>query len=166
MALPTWDVFIGLAFVLGIAYGFILRREKVITAVCSTYIGIVIATNFSEYLFQFFNGNKFIAGQVWIKSNASIGTIAIATLLISSFLISGAINSAKTKPGDISPLEVMIYSALNIALIISAIIGFLPEASRVHMMETSKMAKIIFDYKTLWVLLPPLSLIVLNFRRK
>jgi len=166
MALPTWDVFIGLAFVLGIAYGFILRREKVITALCSTYIGIVIATNFSEYLFQFFNGNKFIAGQIWIKSNASVGTIAIVTLLVSSFLISGAINSAKSRPGDVSPLEVLIYSALNIALIVGAIVGFLPEESRAHVIETSKMAKIIFDYKTLWVILPPLSLIVLNFRRK
>lgn len=166
MPLPTWDVFIGLAFVIGMAYGFILRREKVITSLCATYIGIVIATNFSDYLFQFFNGNRFIAGQLWIKSNASVGTIAIVTLLVSSFLVAGAVNSAKNKSGDISPLEVMVYSALNIALLISAVIGFLPEVSRANMLETSKMATIIFNYKTLWVVLPPLSLIILNFRRK
>ena len=166
MPLPTWDVFIGLAFLIGIAYGFILRREKTITLLCSTYIGIVIASNFSDYLFQFFNGNKFIAGQIWIRSNASITTIAIATLLVSIFLISGAINSASNKSGDISPFEVIIYSALNIALIISTIITFLPAPARDTMLAGSKLATLVFHYKTLWVILPPIALIGLNLRRK
>lgn len=166
MPLPTWDVFIGLAFILGIAYGFILRREKTITALCSTYIGIVIASNFSEYLFQVFNGNKLIANQIWIRSSASLPTVSIITLLASSFLIAGAINSTQSKPGDMSPFEVAIYSALNIALIIATIIGFLPEAGQASILASSKVATIIFNFHTAWVILPPLALIILNFRRK
>jgi len=166
MPLPTWDVFIGLAFVLGIAYGFILRREKTITALCSTYIGIVIATNFSEYLYEVFNGNKFIADQIWIRSNASLATVSIITLLVSSFLIAGAINSTQSKPGDISPFEVFIYSALNIALLTAMVIGFLPEASREGILATSKMASTVYNLRTAWVILPPLALVILNFRRK
>ena len=166
MPLPTWDVFIVIAFALGIAYGFILRREKTITVLCSTYIGIVIASNFSDYLFELFNGNKFIAGQIWIKSNASLSTISIAVLLISSFLISGAINSSSSKPGDISPFEVAIYSALNMALIVSSIIGFLPDSTRESVIISSRAAAILFAYRTAWVILPPAALIFLNLKRK
>ncbi len=166
MPLPTWDVFIGLAFILGNAYGFILRREKTITALCSTYIGIVIASNFSGYLFELFNGNKFIADQIWIKSNASLSTVSIMTFLIATFLVAGSINSTKSRPGDISPLEVLVYSTLNIALITATIIGFLPDSTREAMISSSKIATIVYNYRTLWVVLPPLALIILNFRRK
>lgn len=166
MPLPTWDVFIGLAFVLGIAYGFVLRREKTITALCSTYIGIVIASNFSEYLFQIFNGNKLIANQIWIRSNASLSTVSIVTFLASSFLIAGAINSTQSKPGDISPFEVIIYSGLNIALIIATILSFLPETNQVAILASSKIASVVSNLHTAWVILPPLALVILNFRRK
>lgn len=166
MHLPTWDVFIGLAFILGIAYGFILRREKTITTLCSTYIGIVIATNFSQYLFEVFNGNKFIANQIWIRSNASLSTVSIATLLVSSFLIAGAINSTNSKAGDISPFEVLVYSALNIALLTATIIGFLPATNQAAILASSHTANIIYSFRTAWVILPPLALIFLNFRRK
>ena len=166
MPLPAWDVFIGLAFLIGNAYGFIIRREKTITVLCSTYIGLVIATNFSSYLFEFFNGNKMIANQLWIRSNASLSTISIVTLLFSTYLVSGAINSTNQKPGDISPFEVFIYSSLNIALLVASVIGFLPEASREAALATSKIAPIIYNYRTTWVILPPLALVILNFRRK
>ncbi|OQB06326.1 MAG: hypothetical protein BWY19_00317 [bacterium ADurb.Bin212] len=166
MPLPTWDVFIIIAFILSVAYGFILRREKTITVLCSTYIGIVIASNFSNYLYELFNGDKFIAGQVWIKSDASLPTISIALLLISSFFISGAINSTSNKAGDISPFEIFLYSTLNMALIIATILNFLPEETRIMANNSSKIANIIYSYHTVWVIAPPILLIFLNFRKK
>ena len=166
MPLPTWDIFIGFAFVAGIAYGFILRREKVVTTLCSTYIGIVVATFFAKYVFDFFNGNRLFAGQVWIHSNASISTVSIVVFLIVTFLISGVIISNSSKAGDVAPLEVIIYSALNMALIISTVLGFLPEEMRSKYVETSKLASLILHYNTLWIILPVIALVVLNFKRK
>ncbi|OGD62136.1 hypothetical protein A2215_03845 [Candidatus Berkelbacteria bacterium RIFOXYA2_FULL_43_10] len=166
MPLPTWDVFIGLIFIVGIAYGLILRREKTITTLCSTYIGLVIATSFSSYIFDFFNGNKVVANQIWIRSSASLSTVSIATLLLATFLVSGAINSTSSKAGDVSFFEVIVYSSLNIALILSAVLGFLPEEARAGYLEASRFARILFDLKTLWVVLPPIALVILNFRRK
>lgn len=166
MPLPTWDVFIVIAFILSVAYGFILRREKTITVLCSTYIGIVIASNFSNYIYDLFNGDKFIAGQLWIKSDASLPTISITLLLVSSFFISGAINSTSNKAGDISPFEVFLYSTLNMALIIATILNFLPLETRQSVIETSRIASILFSYHTLWVVLPPIILIFLNLRKK
>ena len=164
--IPSWDVFIGLTFVLGVAYGFILKREKTITVLCSTYIAMVMASSFSEYVFQFFQGNKVIANQVWVKSNVSESTVAIALFLIVLFFVSGAINSAASGSGDLSPIEVIIYSALIMAIIISTIIGFLPEASRNNITAASRVASIIYGLRTLWIIAPPISLVILNFRRR
>lgn len=166
MPLPTWDVFIGLAFVIGIAYGFILRREKTITFLCSTYIGIVIASSFSQYIFELFNGNKVIANQVWIHSNASTSTISIILLLVSAFLISGAINSTAKSGGDLSPFEIIIYSAMNMALIVSSIIVFLAPEKRDALLAVSKIGSFLYSTRTVWVVVPPIVLIVLNLRKK
>ena len=164
--IPSWDVFIGLTFVLGIAYGFILKREKTITVLCSTYIAMVMAGSFTDYVFQFFHGNKVIANQIWVKGNLSQSTVAIALFLIVLFFVSGAINSAASGSGDLSPVKVIIYSALIMAIIISTIIGFLPEVTRNNVIAGSKVASIIYGFKTLWIIAPPISLVLLNFRRK
>ena len=166
MPLPTWDIFIGFAFVVGIAYGFILRREKVVTTLCSTYIGIVVATNFSKYVFDFFNGNRLFAGQLWIHSNASISTVSIAVFIVVTFLISGVIISNSNKAGDVAPLDVIVYSSLNMALIISTVLNFLPQEIRSKYVETSKLASTILHFNTLWIILPVIALVILNFRRK
>ncbi len=165
-SLPSWDIFIGLTFLVGIGYGFILRRDKTITLLCSTYIGLVIASSFSEDIFQFFNGNKVIANQIWIRSNAPISTIAIVLFVASVILIAGAINSSSNRTGDISPIEVVAYSALSMAIIITSVIGFLPEPARLHCLEVSTAARYLFAYKSLLLVAGPLSLIILNFRRK
>ena len=164
--IPSWDVFIGLTFVLGIAYGFILKREKTITILCSTYIAMVMSSSFTEYVFQFFQGNKVIGNQIWIKGNMSSSTVAIALFLLVLIFVSGAINSSSSSSGDLSPLEVIIYTALTMALVISTIIGYLPEATRIDVLATSKIGSIIYGFRTLWIIAPPISLVILNFRRK
>ncbi|MEK7096610.1 MAG: hypothetical protein AAB881_01525 [Patescibacteria group bacterium] len=165
MPLPTWDVFIGLAFFVGIAYGFILRRDKTITTLCSVYMGLVISESLSKTVFDFFNGNATIANQLWIRSNVSVSTITIVLFVGSILAITAAINSSNRREGDISPFEVIIYSGLAMALIIASIVGFLPEATRTHILEVSKVVRIIFQYKTLLIIIPPISLVVLNLKK-
>jgi len=164
--LPSVDIFIGLFFLVGIAYGFLLQREKTITTLVSVYMGIVIATSFSQSVFEFFNGNKVIAGQIWIRSNASTSTIAIILFLLSTFLVSGAINSKSKRSDDLSLFEVIVYSGLMVALILSSILGFLPTVSRAHYIEISQAAKYLWNFRTLFVLLPPILLILLNWKKK
>lgn len=166
MTLPSVDVFIALLFIVGIGYGFLLRRDKAITTLCSVYIGLVIASSFSENVYAFFNGNAMIANQIWIRSNASSSTIAIILFLICIFFISGAINSSSNRAGDISPLEVIIYSGLTVALIISSILNFLPPEVQKNYVDASRAARILLGYRTLIVVSAPLLLVLLNMRRK
>ena len=166
MPLPSVDVFIALIFVVGIAYGFLLRREKTITTLCSAYVGLVIASSFSETVYKFFNGNTTIANSVWIRSNASVSTISIVLLLLCIFLISGSIHSSGSKAGDISPLEVIIYSALTVALVLSSVLNFFPPETRAHYTEASKVAKALFNFRPLIIVAAPAILVILNFRKK
>ncbi len=166
MQLPSVDIFIGLAFLLGIAYGFILKREKTITALCSVYVGLVIASTFSDQVFKFFNGNAIVANSIWIRSNASLSTISIVLFLLSIFFISGAISSHtnSSKNNEVSPMEVIIYMAFTMALIISSILIFLPEATTNNYIATSTTAKILLNYRTFWVIGAPVMIVLLNIR--
>jgi hypothetical protein len=165
MQLPSVDVFIGLFFLFGVAYSFIFNREKIVTTLCSVYVGIVIAGSFSQTIFDFFNGNKVVANQLWIRGNASTSTIAIILLLASVILISGAIKVGK-KGEESSMLDVLLYGTLSVALILSSVMGFLPEATRNHYIEISQVAKYLHNWHTLFVVLPPIILIIMNFRKK
>jgi len=164
--LPSLDIFIGLAFIFGTAYGFILKRDKTITILCSVYIGLVISSSLAESVFKFFNGNATIANQVWIRSNASLSTIAIALFLISIFFISGAINSSANRSSDVSALEVIVYSAFIVALIVTTILNYLPAETSHRYIETSRLAKFLFDKRTFIVIGAPIVIILLNFRKK
>jgi hypothetical protein len=165
MQLPSVDVFIGLFFLIGVVYSFLLQRGKTITTLCSVYIGIVIASSFSQTIFEFFNGNKVIANQVWVRGNTSTSTIAIVLFLASIILVSGAINSKNNKSDDISVTEVLVYSVLMIALILATVMGFLPEAARNHYIDTSVVAKYIYTWRIFFVVMPPIMLIILNWKK-
>ena len=167
MQLPSWDVFIGLAFLFGIAYGFILQREKIIATLCSVYVGMVIASTFSQTIFDFFNGNKVIANQIWIKSNASVSTIAIVLFFITIIAVAGALNSRSGgKNGEISMIEIFMYSSMMIALVIASVLGFMPEAVQAHAIQVSKAAAIIFQIKTFLIVSPPIILVIFGWRKK
>ena len=162
--LPSVDVFIGLFFLFGVAYGLIFQREKIITTLCSVYVGIVVAENFSGTVFQFFNGNKVVANQLWIKSNASASTVAIVLFLLTILLISSAISVKRRSDTNNSSFNSVLYSVLAVALILASVLGFLPEASRNHYLELSIVARYLYNFKTLLVVLPPIVLVITGFR--
>lgn len=166
MQLPSVDIFIGLAFLVGIAYGFILKRDKTITILCSVYIGLVISSAFAQSVFNFFNGNSTIANQIWIRSNASLSTISIVLFLICIVFVSSAINSTASRGGDISAFEVVVYSGFTMALIISTVLSFLPAATSQHFLDISMAARILKNYRTALVVGAPLMIIFLNLRHK
>lgn len=166
MQLPSVDVFIGLFFLFGVAYGFLFQREKIVTALCSVYVGIVIAETFSGSVFDFFNGNKVVGNQLWIKSNASAPTIAIVLFLATILLLTSSIKAGRSTNNGPSMIEILLYSILSVALIISSILGFLPEATRTHYLEISRVARYLFDWHTLFVLTPPIALVIINWKKK
>ncbi len=167
MNLPSWDLFITLFFIVAIGYGFILQRDKVITTLLSVYTGIVVAGAVSEPVRLFFAGDKTLANQVWIRSNASPFTIQTAIFVAVLVLVSAKSGlSGKGAKGMLSPIELVAYSFMNAALILSTILSFMPPEKAQAMAETSRLVNLIFHHHTFWVIAPVVLLIATGGMRK
>lgn len=163
--IPSVDVFIGLFFAVGCAYTVLLRREKAIATLAATYISLVVTNNFGQTIYEFFNGNKVLAGQIWVRSNASLTTVMIGTFLLGIIFFGGAISSSVHK-SDSTAIEVTIISALTIALILSSVLTFMTPEMRDGFIATSKVVASIVKFGPAWAIVPPFALIALRITRK
>ena len=164
--LPTWDLFITLFFIIAVAFGFILQRDKVVLTTISIYVALVITGVLADPILQFFAGEKAIFNSVFIKGinnpfiiKATLLTIVIAIVTTKSGL------EGKGSGGILSPLELLAYSFLNAALIMSSIFFFMEVSMRDGFAETSKLAGFIINHYTWWVVLPVALLIALGIKR-
>lgn len=166
MPAASWDLAITVIFLMGIAFGYILQREKIVATMLSVYVGLIMTQAVSGNLQQFFEGSKTL-NQFWLNLHATPFTIRIVVFMATITLLSAksGISGGKTK-GLLSPIEIVIYSILTTGLILSSIFYFLPVETRTAFAESSKMAHLIINYYLWWIILPPLALIVTGFFRK
>lgn len=166
-AAPSWDLAIIVLFLIGMAFGYILQREKIVATLISVYVALVVTQVFSGNVFEFFQGDKTLFNQVWIKSESSPFTIRVIIFMAVIMLLSakGGISGAKAK-GVFSPIEILGFSFLTVALILSSIFQFMPLESREAFMASSRMATIIIKYNVYWVVIPVAILIALGFLRR
>lgn len=150
-------------FVVGITYGFVLRRERTLAMLASVYLSYIVTLVWGTSVVEFFHGDRTIFNQVWIKADTSPATINIVLFIVLFFLLIGftSFATAKTK---ISGLGVLLQSFFTVALSISSIIGFLSDDQKAQLFESSKFAGLVWQYHNLWVLLPVLVLIFMGIR--
>ncbi len=167
MPAPSWDLAITVFFLIGIIFGYILQREKIVATLLATYVAIVVTQIFAGNVFDFFQGNKVLFNQVWIRSNSSPFSIRVILFMAVIALLSakGGIAGTKSK-GIMSPIEILSLSFLTTGLILSTIFYFMPLETREAFMATSRFASLVIKYYPAWILVPIITLIVLGFVRK
>lgn len=167
MPAPSWNLAIIVFFLIGIVFGYILQREKIIATLLSVYVGLVVSQLFSGSVFDFFQGNRTLFNQVWVRANASPFTIRVIVFLAIIAILSakGGISGTKSK-GLLSPIEIIILSFLTCGLILSSIFYFLPPETREAFMSSSHLVSLVIRYYPLWVLAPIVALVGLGFMRK
>lgn len=167
VAVPTWDLFLILFFIIGVAYGFILQRDKTVITLISVYVALVITQVLTGPIQEFFVGDRTILGQFFIKANVS--TFTVQTVLFAGIIAlvsaKSGISGRDSGGGLMSPIEVFGFSVLNTALIASSIFYFMPEAMRAGFDETSRIAHFLIQYHIWWMILPIVLLIITGFRR-
>ncbi len=165
--LPSWDLFITLFFIIGLAYGFILQRERIVATMMSVYAALVVSDLLVEPIGQFFQGDKTVFNQIWIRSNTSPFTIHMVLFILIIVLVSakGGIGNNRSRGMVMSHIEVLLYSALTTALIVSSIFNFLPEATQATYAEGSKLVKFLIQYHNAWIGVPVASLVLFGFMR-
>lgn len=163
MKIPSWDIIIIVCFVVGITYGFVLRRERTLAALASVYLSFLVAKTWGQTVIDFFHGDRVVFNQVWIKADTSPSTINIVLFLVLFFLLIGFTSFASSKT-KISGLGVLLQSYFTVALLVSSTISFLSDDQKAQLFESSKFAALVWQYHNLWILLPVLVLIFMGIR--
>lgn len=166
MGTPSWNLAIIVIFLMGIAFGYILQREKIVATMLSAYVGLIMTQAVSGTLQQFFQGSTTL-NQFWLNLHASSFSIRVVVFMLTITLLSAksGVSGGKTK-GLLSPIEIVIYSILTTGLILSSIFNFMSPEARMAFAQNSTMANLIINYYLWWIILPVLALIVGGFFRK
>lgn len=165
--MPTWDLFLALFFVIGISYGFVLQRDRVIITLLGTYLAYLVTQTASPLISQFFNGDRTLLGELFIKVKASPFSVHMGVFLVSLMLISlkGGLDARRGK-GLLTPLEIIVFSALNMALILDIVLTFMPAVMRQSMIDQSRIVTVITAHHAMWIVLPIALMVLLGFMRK
>lgn len=162
----SWDLVILIFFIALTAYGFLMQRDRVVVTTISIYVGLVLATILVDPISQFFMGEKAFLNQLFIRSSASSFTIQLIIFLITIVFITAKSGIEGRSSSNSSIFEVLGFSFLNGALIISSIISFMDPGKQEMILHGSKIAKFIINYNIWWMILPVIFLIITGWGKK
>lgn len=160
---PSWDLFLVIFFIVSIGYSFVLQRDKVVVTMMAIYAGIVIANVLGAPLQAFFNGDKTVANQLFIRANASPFTIQAGLFMLTTILVtirSGLGNRSSSRGGgSLSPFELALFSFLNSALILAAVFSFMAPEAQQQFADVSRIARVFIGHVSWWMVAPLIALI-------
>lgn len=165
LSTPSWDLFIVLFLIIAVGYGFLLQRERIVVTMVSAYIGLVVTSLFWPSVLGFFTGENPLAGRYFIRASFSEAQIQIGLFLGSMILVSskGGIDAERGR-GWLSSFELAVLSGLTGAMIIAAILHFLPAETTAPLVAQSKLVAYLVNYYSLWIAGPAAALVFLGFR--
>ncbi|MBU1119453.1 hypothetical protein KKH43_06245 [Patescibacteria group bacterium] len=117
---PTWDLFIGLFFVISVfVYGLSLGRERILVILVSIYIAFAVSSNLpfiNEKMSQ-----KFNLGPVFVMR-----TLVLLVFIVALFFLFSRMGLFTTLSAKTSLPIVVLFSILHVGLFISIVLSFMP----------------------------------------
>jgi hypothetical protein len=159
-------LFLGIFVAITVLYGFMMQRDKIMAALLSCYMGMVVVSVWAEPIKQFFEGKKTVAN-TWIQSDASPATIKILLFLIIVGVVASKADIAVGRERSLAaPLETFFYSAITAILIAATVFKYLPDATQTTILAQTNFVHFLKDFYTLWLLAPIAVVVVLSSRRR
>lgn len=142
-----------------------MQREKIMAALLSCYMGMVVVAVWATPIQNFFSGKTTIAN-TWIASDASPSTIKIVLFLLIVVLIASKADIAIGRDSSMmAPIEIILYALITGILISATVFSYMPAASQMNIIAQTKIVHYLKDFYTIW-LLAPIVLIVFVASRK
>ncbi len=160
-AAPSWDLVITLFFVIGITYGFVMLRDRIIVTLLSLYAATVVANTLSEPIVKFFNGDVTLLNKVWVESSASPFFIKLF-LFGAVILLIGAKSGLRGTRSGFSFFELGAYSFFTVAIALSSVFTFMDPAKLAGFTASSKLVSLLVQHHNLWLIAPLLVLLILG----
>lgn len=162
--MPSWDLFLTIFFIIGVGYGLVLQRERAVTTLLATYVALVISQTWAKPLYEFLSGNKAIF-KIYVSGKMSPFSVTAFLFILFIILVSQKSGLKSARSESLSSFEILLFSFFSTGLIIVTILSFMPEADLNSLLNASKIARLIMRFHDLWILLPPLSVIIFGIRR-
>lgn len=154
----TWDIGIGGVAAILTAYSILIRKHRSLATLVSAYVAYFVATGWSQRIADFFNGDRVLFNNVWIKANATNFSVSVTLLVLFTVLLSSFIKLGG-KRSKYSALEVGAYSVCTTALLLLFILLLMPDALRATVLTTSKIAPYVYEWRE-YVLVAPVFVMI------
>lgn len=142
-----------------------MQREKIMAALLSCYLGMVIVSTWSDKLQAFFEGKKTVAN-TWIAADASPATIKIVVFLLIVALVAAKADIGIGRDTALAPIELLAYSFITGILISATVFSYLPEATQITIISQTKLVHFLKDYYTFWLIAPVILIVFVTSRRR
>lgn len=147
---PSWDLFIILFFlVASLIYGISMGRDRSIVVIVSIYMALAVV-DYAPFVEKWIEGTA--VQQLFIFKITSF--LVVFILLFYLLAQSALLNTIASRSSAKSWWQAIIFSFLQVGLLISIVLSFLPEAS---LKELSDFTRMIFATETarfIWIALP------------
>ncbi len=149
-AKPSWDLFVYLFFVIGaLLYGFSLGRDRIIVILVSIYMALAVVGN--APIVNQFNLAFHISENIILRITFFLGVFVVLFFLLSRSALIKTIGE-NSAPGKW--WQVIVFSVLQVGLLISITLSFLPAETANAFSEQTRQI-FISDYgKSAWLILP------------
>ncbi len=153
---PSWDLFIVLFFVVGaLIYGLSLGRDRVIVILVAVYIGLAVVSN--TPLLNALNSSLRVNDNVTLRIALFLGLFILLFFLLSRSALLKTIGGASA-PG--SWWQTIIFSILQVGLLISITLNFLPKEMTQGLSETTRKIFMSDQGRSAWMILPIVMMIL------
>jgi hypothetical protein len=143
-----------------------MQREKIMAALLSCYMGMVVVSVWAEPIKQFFEGKKMVAN-TWIQSGASPATIKIFLFLLVVGIVAAKADISVGRDATLmAPFEILAYSFITGILIAATVFKYLPDATQAQIIAQTRLVHFLKDYYTLWLLSPIILILFVTSRRR
>ncbi|MBU1177759.1 hypothetical protein KJ903_00915 [Patescibacteria group bacterium] len=147
-AAPTWDLFILLFFVAaGVLYGFTLGRARVLFILMSLYISLAVSTNL-----PFINEES--SQRLGFSQVAFLQIAVFLVCVVGLFLLFARVGALSTFSAEAGIVQIIVFSFLQVGLLISIVLSFLPETALASLGPFTKTLFAADNSRFLWMLAP------------
>jgi hypothetical protein len=162
----NWDLVLLVFFASTLLFSLLLK-ERILVVLLGAYVGMAVANQWGESLYQLVNKGATILNQDVISGKISIVAVQIVAfalvLLIVAFKGGLLVHPAVTQ-GFMGYIGLIAYGLLTGALIAWTIMNYLPSGIRESIVLGSQIADKLMAYGGWWVALPVVVMIIVNFR--
>lgn len=155
----TWDLIILLLGFLGLVYGMLIGKKKILAVLVNLYIAFAVVMVAGDKFHSFISNFQIISKNLASSAYGSktILLVILAALLTIKSELSGLENTS------ISKLQGGVYGLLTVGFILSTTFSFMSTAELTSL--NSNFALIINQYQIVWVVFPVVFMILSAFFR-